>query len=144
LRYLLQKYYSQNKGLYISGFFGGILSSTLTNHILAERSKKESNEKQFDLIITNIIAYIASVLHICFFIAILNNILLIKILPGLGLMILVSIGFAIILNHYKKSSSANTLNFKINNKPDILLIPAIKFAFLVTIIKIIAGLAFIY
>jgi uncharacterized membrane protein (DUF4010 family) len=81
LGYLLSKKFGKHKGMYLSSFFSGIMSSTLVNQTLAEKSHLESEKNQKQLVISNTIAYIASVAHIAFFIGILSLSLLLKILP---------------------------------------------------------------
>lgn len=143
LGYLLRKKFGKNKGLYLCGFLGGIMSSTLTNHLLTEQSKKDSHSNQINLVIGNLFAYIASIIHIVFFIAILNITLLIKILPGLILIVLSVLGFVWFLKQKTQKTCSIEINLNKKENPDLLLIPAIKFALLLTVVKIVAGVAFL-
>jgi uncharacterized membrane protein (DUF4010 family) len=120
------------------------MSSTLTNHLLTEKSKTEHKSHQYQLAIGNILAFIASIIHMSFFIALLSIPLLIKIIPGLIVVILTALIFILILKQRNTDTCTTPINIYDKDKPDILLLPAIKFALLITFIKIISGLALIY
>ena len=143
LGYLLRKKLGKNRGLYLCGFLGGIMSSTLTNHLLTEQSKKENTSNQINLVIGNLLAYIASIVHATFFIAILNITLLIKILPGLILIILSVLAYIWFLKQKTPKVCSTKINLSEKESPDLLLVPAVKFALLLTAIKIFAGIAFL-
>jgi len=141
LSYLLSKKFGKSKGMYLSSFFGGIMSSTLVNQTLSEKSHLESEKNQKQLVVSNTIAYIASVMHIAFFIGILSATLLLKILPLLIWIIISCLIFILFLQDKKKSFFNSKLDLKLKEEPQLFLIPAIKFALLITGIKIVAGLA---
>lgn len=144
LGYILNKKFGKNKSFYLCGFFGGIMSSTLTNHLLSEKSKIESTSNQHSLAVSNTLAYIASIIHASFFIILLNFPLFIKILPCFIILIFISIFYILFLKKQTSKLCPVDLDINIQEKPDILLLPAIKFALLITFIKIISGLSFIY
>jgi uncharacterized membrane protein (DUF4010 family) len=144
LGYLLRKKFGKSKGLYLCGFLGGIMSSTLTNHLLTEKSKTEHKDHQYQLVIGNILAFIASIIHMSFFIALLSIPLLIRIIPGLIIIILTAIIIILILRKGNVDNCNTSINIYAKDKPDILLFPAIKFALIITCIKIISGISLIY
>jgi len=143
LGYLLRKKFGSNKGIYLCSFFGGFMSSTLTNHLLTERSKKENEEDQNNLAIGNILSYIASIISVSFFIGILNSSLLMKAMPGIIFIILSSIVYIIFLKNRKQKKCPLKMDVVKEESPDLLLIPAVKFALLIISIKIIVGLVLI-
>jgi uncharacterized membrane protein (DUF4010 family) len=143
LGYLLRKKFGSNKGIYLCSFFGGFMSSTLTNHLLTERSKKENEENQKNLAIGNILSYTASIISISFFIGILNSELLIKVIPGLVFIILSNFLYILFLKKKKQEKCPIEMDIVKKESPDLLLIPAIKFALLIISIKIIVGLVLI-
>jgi uncharacterized membrane protein len=119
------------------------MSSTLTNHLLTERSKKENEENQKNLAIGNILSYTASIISISFFIGILNSELLIKVIPGLVFIILSNFIYILFLKKKKQEKCPIEMDIVKKESPDLLLIPAIKFALLIISIKIMVGLVLI-
>ncbi len=144
LSYVCRKKFGSSKGLYLSGFLGGIMSSTVTNHILTDKSTSETINNQNNLAVGNFLAFIGSLVHACFFMVALNVELFIKILPVVLLMIFSTIVFILFIKGRPNQKLLKNIDISLQDKPDIFLIPAIKFALLITIIKIISGLALIY
>lgn len=142
--YLLRKKFGKKQGMYLCSFLGGLVSSTLVNHTLSEKSKAESEKSQRQLVVSNVIAYIASVSHIMFFIGILNLTLLIKIIPLLIWIVVVCWLYIVYIQgkSYKKCKTKIDLNFK--EEPNLFLSSAIKFALLITTIKIVAGIVLVW
>jgi uncharacterized membrane protein (DUF4010 family) len=142
--YVLRKKFGHNRGLYLSGFLGGIMSSTMTNHVLTDKSTTETISGQNNLAVSNFLAYIGSLIHACFFIVILNTDLFVKILPVMLLMIFSAVIFILFIKGKYNKQTIQSVNIPFQEKPDIFLFPAIKFALLISSIKIISGLALIY
>ncbi len=140
LGYLLSKKLGKSKGMYLCSFFGGVMSSTLVNQALSEKSKTEDEKKQKQLVISNIIAYMASVIHIAFFVGILNLTLLWRIIPLLVLIIITCLISIIYLQGRKPKVCKAKIDITFKEEPKLFLIPAIKFALLITGIKILAGI----
>ena len=120
------------------------MSSTVTNHVLTDKSKTETINGQHNLAIGNFLAFIGSLFHASFFLVILNIELFIQILPVIILIILATTMFILFLKGKDDKQSDQTINIPFHENPDIFLLPAVKFALLLTSIKIISGLALIY
>lgn len=144
LSYVLRKKFGHSRGLYLSGFLGGIMSSTMTNHVLTDKSTTETISGQNNLAVSNFLAFIGSLVHACFFIVILNAELFIQILPVILLMIFSAVMFILFIKGKYDKQSIQAVNIPFQETPDIFLLPAVKFALLITGIKIISGLALIY
>ncbi len=144
LGYLLSKKLGKSKGIYLCSFFGGIMSSTLVNQTLSEKSRIESKDKQKQLVISNIVAYIASVFHIAFFVGILNLTLLWRIIPLLLLITIVCWISILYLQGKKPKVCKAKFEMPFKEKPELFLIPAIKFSLLITGIKILAGIVLVF
>lgn len=142
--YVLHKKFGNRQGLYLSGFLGGLMSSTMTNHVLTNKSTTETISGQNNLAISNFLAFIGSLIPISFFIAILNAGLFIQILPVILLMIFVTIIFILFIKGKYNQPTIQTVNIPSQKKPDLFFVPAIKFALLLTAVKIISGLALIF
>jgi len=144
LGYVLSKKFGKSKGMYLSSFFGGFMSSTLVNQYLSEKSKIETKNNQKHLVIGNIIAYMDSVIHIAFFVGILNLNLLFIVLPFLLWIIMACLVYILYLQGKKPPVCKAKINLQFKEQPKLFLVPAIKFALLITGIKILAGIVLIF
>ncbi|MDD4353532.1 MAG: DUF4010 domain-containing protein [Candidatus Nanoarchaeia archaeon] len=138
LGYLLSKFLGKNKGIYISGFIGGIISSTAVSSSLSLLSKK--NESLTDSYVIGItLGNIASVLMILIEAFLVNTSFGVTlILPLISYFILgLIISFVLI----KKVEKRNISNADLISESPFNFLPAIKFTLLIAIILYISKIA---
>jgi uncharacterized membrane protein (DUF4010 family) len=142
--YFLEKTLGQKGGWLLTSFAGGFISSTATTQSLAQQSTKSKSVNH--LVSAAVVANLASFLQHSVIILPISSLLFAKSIPILGLMILSST----ILTFYflKKKDIYNTpslLTTKETLKQDKIfnLVPALKFALLFVLIKLLSQIALI-
>ncbi len=150
LGYVLSKFVGTERGFTFTSFIGGFVSSTLTTQSLAQKSKKTPNSNY--LVGAAVLANQASFFQIFLLVGPINRSWLLAILPTLIIMI-VSSGF---LSFYFLRRKVNTddsvsendedgINGEIDktDKKIFSIIPALQFALLLSVIKIMTNLCLI-
>jgi len=132
--YILMKWFGE-KGLEITGLFGGLVSSTAVTTSFAERSKKESRIT-YALVLGVVLANCIMFFRILIVVFALNRSLLLQLLLPLGLLALISLLFSYFL--LKKAKQVK--ESKITLGSPFTLGPALKFgiffAFILALVKI--------
>lgn len=144
LDYVLGKFVGKEKGFTFTSFVGGFVSSTVTTQSLAQKSKKTSNENH--LVGAAILANLASFFQIFLLVGPLNRTWLIAILPTLIIMILTAGILSFYFLRQKKDSDVEEeLNDgkETSDKQIFSIIPALKFAVLLSFVKILTNLCLI-
>lgn len=138
LGYILSKFIGTKKGFTFTSFIAGFVSSTSTTQSLAQRSKKVSSVNY--LVSAAVLANLASFFQIFLLVGPLNAGWLMFISPTLIFMMLSAALLAIFFARKKQEDvdKAQTKNKKIFS-----LVPAVKFAVLLIVVKIVTGLSLI-
>jgi uncharacterized membrane protein (DUF4010 family) len=142
--YLLSKFVGQEKGFTFASFIGGFVSSTLTTQSLAQKSKEAADENY--LVGAAILANLASFFQMFLLIGPLNSRWLIAILPTLIIMIVTSSILSLYFLRKKKDSEDKEKEgeiSEISDKKIFSIIPALQFAILLLIVKIITNICLI-
>ncbi len=139
--YVLGKMLGSDKGFAITSFIGGFISSTSTTQNLANQSKTYSNKNI--LVGAAILANLASFIQIFLLVGPLNVDFLIKIFPSLAGMI-ISAGIISIYYFSKTGKVAPANKIEKSNRKIFSLLPALRFAALILVVKIVTGIGLIY
>jgi uncharacterized membrane protein (DUF4010 family) len=139
--YVLGKMLGSGKGFAITSFIGGFISSTSTTQSLANQSKAYSNKNI--LVGAAILANLASFIQIFLLVGPLNVDFLVKIFPSLVGMI-ISAGIISIYYFSKTGKVAPVNTIEKSNRKIFSLLPALRFAVLILVVKIITGIGLIY
>lgn len=133
--YLLAKFIGGKGGIVLTSTVGGFISSTSTTQSLAQKSKKQKLISQ--LVGAAILANLASFIQVFVLVSPLNSQWMVFIAPTVFLMIIVAAIFAFYFLT-RKSKTSNTKE-KVEEKERSIfsLAPALKFAVLLVVIKII-------
>jgi uncharacterized membrane protein (DUF4010 family) len=122
--YILIKTVGAKAGLGLTGFMGGLISSTAVTSSLAiesKRAKKIVNVFVFGTIIASCTMYF----RVLFEVLVLNKSLLKHLIVPIGLMAVVGLGYCLYLYLQKKKTTKNTKHFEFNSP--FALGPALKF-----------------
>ena len=140
LGYILERTVGQKKGWLLTSFAGGFVSSTATTGSLALQSKSSGSVNH--LVAAAMVANLASFLQEAVLILPLSIVLFAKILPSIALMLLSSLLIAVFFLK-KDRPSENLQSTKENLKKTKLfyLYPALKFALLFLVIRLLAQIA---
>ncbi len=143
LGYVLSKFLGKKKGFTMTSFVGGFVSSTVTTQSLAQKSK--TNPDTNYLVGAAILANLASFFQIFLLVAPLNRDWLISILPTLLILIITAgiIGFYFLRLKKKGESKDVGSEDEPSDQKIFSIIPALQFAILLSIVKIVTGLCLI-
>lgn len=120
--YMLIKIYGAGKGLGITGFFGGLISSTAVTFTLSAASKK--NTRLHDILLSGILLASSTMfLRVLFIVLVFLPFLFKALLVPLGLMALT--GFALAYLVFKRNHSQN---YHFGFSSPFTLVPALKFS----------------
>ncbi|HBU06552.1 MAG TPA: hypothetical protein DEB09_00535 [Candidatus Magasanikbacteria bacterium] len=133
LGYVLSRFVGQKKSFMLTSFFGGFVSSTSTTQSLAQKSNKMGVADH--LVGAAIIANLASFVQLFLLIGPLNARWLISVIPSLLIMILTA-GFLAFYFLRKKGKNVKDDKEETKDKKIFSLLPALKFAGLLIIIKL--------
>ena len=132
--YVLSKFVGQKKSFMLTSFFGGFVSSTSTTQSLALKSKKMKLADH--LVGAAIVANLASFVQMFLLIGPLNGKWLISVIPSILIMI-VTAGFLAFYFLRKKEPVIEEKNEEeVKDKKIFSLLPALKFAGLLIVIKL--------
>jgi len=138
LSYLMQKFVFPNKGLLITGFIGGLYSSTATTVVLARKSR-ESNE--YTQVAASIILATTMMFLRIFVIAfIFNKELALMLLPYFAIMVFLCLIISSAIYFLGQKSKSVTILNRINEKNPLEFKTALLFASLFVIFGIITEL----
>jgi len=147
LGYILVKFFGTEKGYGLSGFVGGLFSSTAVTISMAGESKKHRKMVN-PFVIAVVVASATSFIRIIIEVVIINNNILGAILIPLGIMGLFGYASAFVL-YLKHEKKTNKKEIKINQP--FALIPAIKFGlfflfiiFIIRLLQILIGSTGLY
>lgn len=138
--YILGKIVGNKKGFALTSFFAGFVSSTSATQSLAQKSKKTIFSNH--LVGAAVVANLASFLQIFLLISPLNSKWLISIAPSIFLMILMA-GLMSIIFLKKKEKSKKDEKSEVKSDRIFSLVPALKFACLLIVIKIVTKVCLI-
>lgn len=130
--YVSTKFFGEKRGLYLAGFFSGIVSSTSATVAFAKKSKSEPASSKL-LAGSVMLANGASFLLLFAMMLVANYEFGIKALPILLTFFVVSMVYGTIL--FLQSSGQSTKGFKPKHTP-YSVVPAIKFVFLIVLVSI--------
>jgi|GEM_PF-551362 len=137
LGYLLGRIFGRDKGIFFTGLFGGLISSTSTTVTMANRSKEAKSKSESSLYAgAALTANATSFLDTFFIIAISSSALLTEIYPSLFLMFVIGLivgGWLIWKYHWFYEKSGKKIEIKYH---PFSVAPAIKFVGLIVFIKI--------
>lgn len=140
--YFLERFIGKNKGILLTSFTAGFISSTATTQAIAQRSQSTVNINP--LVSAALFANLASFLQIFVLIAPVNPALFVRILPMVISMIISALVLALMFYFSKKSSSVrqNSETAKEQTTAIFVLGPALKFAIIYLLIRFISKLAY--
>lgn len=138
--YILGKIVGNKKGFALTSFFAGFVSSTSATQSLAQKSKKTNFVNH--LVGAAVVANLASFLQIFLLVGPLNPKWLVSITPSILLMVLTA-GLITIIFLRKKETTKKEKQTEIKSGKIFSLIPALKFAGLLIIIKIVTKICLI-
>ncbi len=142
--YILSKFVGKERGFTFTSFVGGFVSSTLTTQSLAQKSKTTANSNY--LVGAALLANQASFFQIFLLVGPFNRSWLIAILPTLIIMILSSGILSIYFLRLKedpKNGEQETDETEQSDKKIFSIIPALQFALLILVVKILTNLCLI-
>lgn len=141
--YFLEKTIGQKKGWLLTSIAGGFISSTSTTQSLAQKSKHTKNTNR--LVSAAIFANFSSFIQLFILIASVNLIFLSKNLIYITSISLTAVLIGIYFLKKEDKKQENLIETKKNLKKDKIfsLMPALKFAFLFLIIKIVTKFALV-
>lgn len=139
--YVMGKMLGSGKGFAITSFIGGFISSTSTTQSLANQSKTYSNKNI--LVGAAILANLASFIQIFLLVGPLNVDFLVKIFPSL-LGMIISAGIISVYYFSKTGKVVPVKTLEKSNRKIFSLLPALRFAVLILVVKIITGIGLIY
>jgi uncharacterized membrane protein (DUF4010 family) len=139
--YFLEKTIGQKGGWLLTSFAGGFISSTATTQSLAQQSKKTKSVTH--LVSAAIVANLASFVQLSVIILPISAIFFAKSIPIILLMILASIILAVyfLKQANNKNSNLGTTKKTLRQGKIFNLFPALKFALLFVIIKLVSQVA---
>lgn len=138
--YVLGKAIGNKNGLALTSFMAGFVSSTSATQSLAQRSAK--SVQVLHLVGAAVLANLASFLQIFLLVGPLNSQWMVAITPGILVMIIVASGIAYF--HFKQQEPAEAeSNFNGRASKMFSLLPALKFAGLLIVIKIVTKICLI-
>ncbi len=138
--YILGRLVGQKNGFALTSFMAGFVSSTSATQSLAQRSN--STKYVNHLVAAAVLANLASFLQIFLLVGPLNPSWLVSIAPSILLMILTAALISIIL--FKKKQPKESENEQVAKTAQIFsLLPALKFAGLLIVIKIVTKISLI-
>jgi len=139
LGYLLGRFFGKKKGFVLAGFFAGFVSSTSATQSLAQKSKKNNSINY--LVGAAVLANMASFIQIFLLVSPLNIGWMFYILPTISAITLVAATIALIWIKYRKGEV--DIEKEDPSGKMFSLMPAIKFAGLLIVIKIITKLSLV-
>lgn len=138
--YFFVKFFGARKGYGLTGFFGGLVSSTAVTLSMSEESKK-SKKLAFPLIIAVVIASSTTFLRILFEVSVLNPSLVVYLLVPFVLMAFLGYGISYYLfKTQKKKKKIKEIEFE----QPFAIMPALKFGLFFAFIIFISKLAQIF
>ena len=144
LGYILSRFVGKKRGFTFTSFVGGFVSSTLTTQSLAQKSKGTPNSNY--LVGAAILANQASFFQIFLLVGPFNSSWLVAILPTLIIMIvssgIISLYFLRQKGDLKDSEQENEETDQ-SDKKIFSIIPALQFALLISVVKILTSLCLI-
>lgn len=144
LGYILSKFIGKERGVTFTSFVGGFISSTVTTQSLAQKSKTAADENY--LVGAAVLANLASFFQIFLLVGPLNRSWLVAILPTLIIMILTAGIISFYFLRMRKNSDKIEEEKGSDDSSDkeiFSIIPALKFAVLLSFVKIITNLCLI-
>ncbi len=144
LSYSLRKKFGNKKGLYFSSFLSGHISSTITNQVLTTKSKNEPKSMQLQFGIANIYGFMSSIVNLGILVFVLNFGLFVYLLPLMLVLMGTSLIFVWYWGNLNKKTIKDEIEIPVKETPKLFLKPAIAFALLVTAIKIITQVSFVF
>lgn len=138
LGYILSKFVGSKRGFTLTSFVGGFVSSTSTTQSLAQRSKKTGVADY--LVGAALLANMASFFQIVLLVGPLNSRWLVFIIPTL-LIIIAASGIAAYYFLHKEHEEEKSSDQE--QKKIFSLVPALKFAVLLIVVKLVTGLCLI-
>jgi uncharacterized membrane protein (DUF4010 family) len=135
--YILEKVIGSKKGWLLASAAGGFVSSTATTQSLAQESKH--NHRLNPLLSAAILANIVSFVQIAFIIGFINSLFLIKLLPVLGIMMIVGILLLVYFLYIDRGDDKAVDQKEVHKKEQEKIIDigaGVKFAFLFLTISI--------
>jgi uncharacterized membrane protein (DUF4010 family) len=144
LGYVLSKFVGPERGFTVTSFVGGFVSSTVTTQTLAQKSKSAGDENY--LVGAAILANQASFFQIFLLVGPLNRNWLIAILPTLIIMIVTATALSLYFLRQKRNSKKESEEGEEKDQSDqqiFSIIPALQFAGLLTMVKIVTNLCLI-
>lgn len=144
LGYILGKFVGRERGFTLTSFIGGFVSSTVTTQTLAQKSRGAANENY--LVGAAILANLASFFQMFLLIGPLNGKWLVAILPTLIIMIVTATLLSIYFLRVRKSEEpapSSEAEAEVVEKRIFSIIPALKFAGLILVVKLLTNLSLI-
>ncbi len=144
LGYMLGKFVGRERGFLFTSFIGGFVSSTVTTQSLAQKSKTAANENA--LVGAAVLANLAGFLQIFLLIGPLNRKWLAAIIPTVLIMIAVAAALSFYFLKQRKTDDSepdSTAEAGIVEKRIFSIVPALKFAALILIVKLVTNLSLI-
>jgi len=138
--YVLGRIIGQKGGFTLTSFVAGFVSSTSTTQSLAQKSKKSGMVNY--LVGAAVLANMSSFLQIFLLVGPLNTRLLITLLPSLLIMI-ISATFISLIFLKKKDTTVKVEETEIKEGKMFSLIPALKFAVLLMVVKLVTKICLI-
>lgn len=139
--YILSKIYGASKGIIFSGAIGGMVSSTAVTSSMAEESKNETNYL-YPTVIATITACTIMLFRIVIIVTAFNPYLLGTLLIPISAMIITS--SIVLVGLWRKSKNHDKVTIAGTYESPFQIIPALKFAGLIVLIKLFSTLAVSY
>ncbi len=142
LGYVLGRVFGKRRGIVVSSFVGGLVSSTVTTQSLAQKSLSDPNGNA--LVGAAMLVNMAGFFQMFLLIGPLNRQWLAAVFPTLLTMILSAAALSYFFFRRRKDEATQTgENGRIVEKPIFSIIPALKFAALILVVKILTNLCLI-
>lgn len=135
LGYMTSKFIGVSRGILVTGFIGGLVSSTAASISLGSKTKDLKDKAVTQLYAGSaLISNATSFIHISILVLVSSTIFFYKILPVVLIMTIVGLIVGFVLIYLQKNTKVNS-SLKIEYQP-FSIVPAIEFVLVITTVKI--------
>jgi len=143
IAYMASKFFGKDRGILLSGFIGGGISSTAVTTTMAIENKKKPkyiNAYVMAILLASVMMYARVIIEA----VIVNRALLAKLMIPIGSMLVVMLGYTLYTYYFSKKEKAPKLKKELEVETPFSLKPAIKFSLFFVVILLLIKAAELY